>query len=57
MSNKRQHKKSYRERMKGKQKDFLKRAYVGNEFKLEKTIELTKRNLNTLLANVNSTEN
>ena len=32
---KRQHKKSYKERMHGKQKDFLKRAYNNREFKLD----------------------
>lgn len=32
---KRQHKKSYKERMLGKKKDFLKRAYNNREFKLD----------------------
>ena len=32
---KRQHKKSYKERIHGKQKDFLKRAYNNREFKLD----------------------
>lgn len=50
MSNKRQHKKSYRERMKGKQKDFLKRAYVGNEFKLEKTYRANKKKLKYIIS-------
>ena len=50
MSNKRQHKKSYRERMKGKQKDFLKRAYTGNEFKLEKTYRANKKKLKYIIS-------
>lgn len=32
---KRQHKKSYKERILGKKKDFLKRAYNNREFKLD----------------------
>lgn len=36
---KRQHKKSYKERMQGKKKDFLKRAYNNREFKLDYNAE------------------
>ena len=41
---KRQHKKSYKERIHGKQKDFLKRAYNNREFKLDYDAEVTERN-------------
>ena len=36
--------------MKGKQKDFLKRAYTGNEFKLEKTYRANKKKLKYIIS-------
>lgn len=39
---KRQHKKSYSKRMQDKEKDFLKRAYTGKEFKFSKSAWKTK---------------
>lgn len=41
---KRQHKKSYKERMLGKKKDFLKRAYNNREFKLDCDAKIVERN-------------
>ena len=47
---KRQHKKSYKERMQGKKKDFLKRAYINREFKLEKTYKSNKKKLKYIIS-------
>lgn len=47
---KRQHEKSYKERMQGKKKDFLKRAYINREFKLEKTYKSNKKKLKYIIS-------
>lgn len=45
---KRQHKKSYKKRMLGKKKDFLKRAYNNREFKLDYDAKNVERNTKSI---------